>query len=232
MSTASALPLSTQALLQAGLDHIHQGITIFDGELKMVGWNQRFLELLDFPESLAFEGATFESFMRFNAERGEYGPGDIETQVRTRVAEAARFLPHELERVRPDGLVLQVKGSPLPGGGFVAVYTDVTEQRSRERMLEKRISEHTEALRQSEARLRLIANEVPAGIAHCDQDLRFQFVNRRFANAYGFSQFEMIGRPADDILSEETMRVSRPFFEHARRGAAVDFDMTLKLPNG
>ncbi|MBL8573070.1 MAG: response regulator, partial [Hyphomicrobiaceae bacterium] len=47
-----------------------------------------------------------------------------------------------------------------------------------------------------------------------------------------FSQFEMIGRPADDILSEETMRVSRPFFEHARRGAAVDFDMTLKLPNG
>ena len=116
-------------LLQAALDHINQGFTAFDGELRLVGRNRRFFELLEFPEHLAEIGTHFSEFMRHNAERGEYGEGDIETLVSERVETARSFRPHYLERVRPNGAVIAVKGEPLPGGGFVTTYTDITKDR-------------------------------------------------------------------------------------------------------
>lgn len=75
-------------MLQAGLDLLDQGITVFDAELKLVAWNRPFLELLEFPESLAYVGAPFADFIRFNAERGEYGPGDRAAQIAERIAVA------------------------------------------------------------------------------------------------------------------------------------------------
>lgn len=71
-------------LLQAGLDLLDQGITVFDGDLRLVAWNRTFLQLLEFPDALAYVGAPFENFIRYNAERGEYGPGDREIQIAER----------------------------------------------------------------------------------------------------------------------------------------------------
>ena len=116
-------------MLQAGLDLLDQGITVFDGELKLVAWNQTFLRLLDFPEALARVGTPFAAFIRHNAERGEYGPGDRELQVAERLAAAASFQPHTTERRRPNGRVLLLRGEPLPHKGFVTLYSDITEQR-------------------------------------------------------------------------------------------------------
>ena len=70
-----------QEMLGAGLDLLDQGVTVFDADLKMVAWNTAFLRLLDFPETLAQPGVSFEDFIRFNAERGDYGPGDPAQQV-------------------------------------------------------------------------------------------------------------------------------------------------------
>ncbi|MFM8338857.1 MAG: PAS domain-containing protein, partial [Fluviibacter sp.] len=96
--------------IEAGLHLLDQGITVFDSNLKMVAWNEPFLRLLDFPASLAFVGADFESFIRYNAERGEYGEGDTEEQIRIRVDAARDFKPHNFERVRPDGQILRIRG--------------------------------------------------------------------------------------------------------------------------
>ena len=74
--------------LQAALDRIDQGIVLVDKELKLVVWNQSFLRLFDFPPEMAYPGAPFESFIRHNALRGEYGPGDPEAQTAQRVAVA------------------------------------------------------------------------------------------------------------------------------------------------
>ena len=115
--------------LQTALEQLDQGITVFDRELRLVGWNQRFFELLEFPNHLAQTGTHFSEFMRHNAERGEYGDGDIETLVSERVETARTFRPHYMERVRPNGAVIAVKGEPLPGGGFVTTYTDITRDR-------------------------------------------------------------------------------------------------------
>ncbi len=219
-------------LVQAGLDHISQGITIFDRDLRLVAWNRHFIELLQFPESLAFTGAAFESFIRHNAEKGEYGPGNPQEQILRRVEDARRFVPHTFERIRPDGTIIRVVGMPLPAGGFVTLYTDVTAQKEHEAALEQRIQAHTEALRQSEARLRLIANELPAGIAHLDRDMRFLYANRRFARAYGHSPEDILGLRCAQILAPETLAASGHFFEQARRGAVVDFEIPVAFPDG
>ncbi len=119
--------LTKSGQLEATLENTDQGISMVDAELTMVAFNQRFLELLEFPPERFSPGDPFEKFIRYNAERGEYGPGDVEAQVRERVALAARAEHHRFTRTRPDGTVLEIRGRPLPGGGFVTTYTDITE---------------------------------------------------------------------------------------------------------
>ncbi|WP_175482116.1 PAS-domain containing protein [Gemmobacter aquatilis] len=219
-------------LVMEGLGHLAQGITVFDADLRLVAWNAQFLETLGYPPDLAFEGADFASFIRFNALRGEYGPGDPEAQVAERVAVARRFEKHQVERRRPDGSVIQVTGTPLPSGGFVTTYTDVTAVRRQEERLQVMIAQRTLALQASEARLKLIADEVPAGIAHIDRDMKILYANKRFAHAYGLTPEQMIGLRASDVLHPRTLRESARFFEQARRGSLVDFEMRVELPGG
>ena len=92
--------------LRAALDLIDQGFTLIDRDLCFVAWNKTFLRLLDFPPEMGYIGAPFESFMRFNAARGEYGTGDPQGHVDERMRAARAFAPHEFERTRPDGTVL------------------------------------------------------------------------------------------------------------------------------
>jgi len=138
--------------LEGVLSSIDQGVAAFDENLMLVAWNARFRELREYPDELIFEGQKFEVLMRFDAERGEFGPGDVEAIVRERVAVARRFKPHALERQRPDGGYIEIKGGPLPGGGFVSTYSDITERvRARQQLL-KQMEELKEA-RQETLRL-------------------------------------------------------------------------------
>jgi len=75
--------------------------------------------------------------VRYNADRGEYGDVDVEAYVGKAVTEAARFEPHLVERVRPNGTVLEIRGQPLPTGGFVTTYTDITALRRAARDLQQ-----------------------------------------------------------------------------------------------
>ncbi len=130
--------LRTQTeLLQATVDAIGDGISVFDANLRLTVWNRKFLELLEFPDKLGRKGMAFAEFIRHNAGRGEYGPGDADDQVAQRVAAAREFRAHRFERRRPDGRVIEIQGVPLPQGGFVTTYSDVTEIRLRTEALEQ-----------------------------------------------------------------------------------------------
>lgn len=230
LSNAQAIELLIQ--IEAGLDNIDQGITVFDKNLQLVFANKRLGELLDVPQHLLTRGTTFEDVIRYNSEHGEYGPGDVEEQVQERIRVAREFRAHTVERVRPNGRVIRVSGAPLAKGGFATIYTDITQQRHYEIELQRRIDEQTRDLRRSEERLRLIANEVPAGIAYLDQDEVFQFVNRRFAQSYGLNVDDVLDRSTHDILAREIHDVSAPYFARAKLGEATEFDLDFTHIDG
>jgi two-component system cell cycle sensor histidine kinase PleC len=121
--------------LETTLENISQGITMIDDNLNVLAFNHKFLELLEFPADVFVKGFPLEQAFRFNAERGEYGPGDVEVQVRERIELAKRFEPHVFERWRPDGTVIEIRGNPMAGGGFVTTYTDISEHKQTEENL-------------------------------------------------------------------------------------------------
>jgi signal transduction histidine kinase len=130
------------ALLVAGLDLIDQGITVMDGDLRLVAASRGLFKLFGFPPEMSRVGTPFADFVRYNAERREYGEGDVEKIVAEQVRLARQLKPHVTERIRPDGTVIAIQSSPLPKGGWVTIYTDVTQERAHER----RIREHSEEL--------------------------------------------------------------------------------------
>lgn len=128
--------------VQEALDELHIGLSIFDRDLRLVACNQTFLTMLDFPAALGVLGTPLEAFVRLNTERGNNGPGlsegDIETLVRQRLAEAGKFEAAGFTQTLSDGTIVEVVRRPLPTGGVVSTYTDVTEiTRAREALEEK-----------------------------------------------------------------------------------------------
>ena len=142
------------------VEEFGQGFTVFDGELNLVLCNRRFLDMLAFPESLVHPHTVFADFMRYNALRGEYGEGDIEALVAERVEKARKFEAHCFERERPDGTIVEVRGLPLPGGGFVTTYTDITERKRAERMLILAKERAEEAARAKSSFLATMSHEI------------------------------------------------------------------------
>ena len=114
-------------ILESTLENMDQGISMVDRDLNVIAFNQKFLSLLEFPAEKFQLGYHMSEAFRYNAERGEYGPGDVEQQVEERLELARKFEPHHFERARPDGTVIEIHGVPLPDrGGFVTTYTEVT----------------------------------------------------------------------------------------------------------
>jgi len=111
-------------ILTITFDHMAQGVSMFDGNGRLLAWNRQFRELLDLPEDVINENTTTESFIRFLTQRGDLGPGDPDEMLRDRMKTLDQpFVGH---RTLPDGRVLEIQRNPVPGGGFVTMYTDVT----------------------------------------------------------------------------------------------------------
>jgi PAS domain S-box-containing protein len=114
-------------LMQSVLANIPIGVSVMDADLNLVEANSKFRTLLDLPDSLFADSVTkFESIIRFNATRGEYGDGDTEALVQSIVARARLAKAHQFQRRRGNDMTLEVRGAPMPDGGFVTTYTDIT----------------------------------------------------------------------------------------------------------
>lgn len=147
-------------MIIGGLEYLAQGFSIFDRELRLVAWNQHYLELLDFPPEMGSFGRPLADFFRYNAERGDYGPGEVDELVNTRIELAKKAEPHCFERVRPNGTAIEVRGTPLPGGGFVTTYTDITERKSWEESLQAAKRKAEEANRAKSAFLNMVTHDL------------------------------------------------------------------------
>jgi len=240
-------------LLLAGLDLLDQAIAVFDATPKLVTWNKAMVRLLDFPESLMKVGTPFEAFVRFNAERGEYGDGDLKLQIAQRMASVRAFEPHYAERTRPNGKVLAIRGVPIPNLGFVSLWTDITEQRRYETLiqqqnmlLESRVRERTAellsaktelddiaaALSRSEARLQTIIDSIPALVAYVDIRQIYQFVNKGYADWFGLDKDALIGRSIAEIFGEKAYAQIREHLEKVSKGERATYEYAREGKHG
>jgi signal transduction histidine kinase/Na+/proline symporter/CheY-like chemotaxis protein len=133
----------SRSLLAATLEAIDQGVSVIDSNLRLVAWNARYLEVFDYPAGMVTVGRPVADLIRYNAERGECGPGEVEAHVARRLWHLSRGLPHSFERRRPSGRWIRTAGAPIPGGGYVMSFTDVTAERERQAELEREVAART-----------------------------------------------------------------------------------------
>ena len=179
-------------VLTSVIEHLPCGLSVFDAELQLVASNTEFRRLLDLPDAL-FAGATtrFQDLTRYSAERGEYGPGDVDATVQAIVLGArVSHEPHQFEHVRPNGTPLEVRGAPMPGGGFVTTYTDISARQRAEAEVQ-RIS----------ALLRGSIDALDDAYALFDTDDRMLLCNQRYLDLYPLCAELMVpGTPFEDIV--------------------------------
>jgi diguanylate cyclase (GGDEF)-like protein len=197
-------------LMGAVIENFPGGISLFDCNLQMVLCNEQQRLLLDYPDELFANGfPSLEQLFRFNASRGEYGPGDNEEHVERRMALVRERRPHVYERTRPNGTIVEVRGTPLEGGGFVTTYLDVTEQRRNQALIAHMA--HHDTLTNLPNRA-LFADRLQTAIAlakrsglaavhYLDVD-RFKPVNDQLGHAAGDALLVSVAQRLDNTVRE------------------------------
>jgi class 3 adenylate cyclase/PAS domain-containing protein len=177
-------------LKDAGLDALDLGFAIFDRNLKMVASNSPFAAMRGYPLNLLEPGTDIIELYRFNAERGDYGPGDVEAQAMSRMERVRQQEPHELDYELANGRILNIRYTPITSGGLVMSYADITDRKRAEREIVRK-----------EAELHVALENMPGALAYTDKDLNIVFCNNRFMEMYPVPQDLFTpGRPYPDFL--------------------------------
>ncbi len=244
-----------KSMTTAGLNLIGQALSIYDSQLRLVVSNRPFQTMFDLPDHLVQPGALFSDTIRYLASIGDYGEvDDIEEVVDLRVKQALAFEPHYIERVRANGQVISVEGAPLPKGGWVAVYTDITDTKQAEALLRARseelsdqllgraeelsaanrklaatnaaLEEAKRQLTEIEARTRMTTEMMPAHIAHLDSEGRYDYSNRRLNSVMPGRPSEILGMHISQALGSVAYNRVETHLHKAYGGEVSVFEFT------
>lgn len=169
MSSQSAMKLlddATEALqynrdlLQSALDQVRHGLSVFDKDMRLICWNRQFRELLDLPPEMGRVGAPLDKILNVLAERGDFGVGDIDQLVESRLYRLAVRKETFQERILSGRRHIEIRTSSMPQGGIVTTFSDITDRvaaanalaRANE-TLERRVRERTAELLEVNAAL-------------------------------------------------------------------------------
>jgi PAS domain S-box-containing protein len=184
--------------LQITLDSMIQGIATIDATGRVVTSNRRHQQLLNLPEGLMAKQPTMEELVRFQIDRGDFGENFqfVDAVARGYVAvgdkvEAIKG-PETYLRKTPDGKTLEVRTRPLPDGGVVRTFTDMTDYVRAQ-----------EALAQKEAELSALVSNIPDRIWLKDPNGVYRLSNPAHWRAYGLSEQDIVGKTAHDLFDDE-----------------------------
>lgn len=195
------------AHLQATIESMSLGVAVFDRDGLLVHANERFWRLLDLPPVFAMPGTTWDEFCLYNRRRGASAL-ILEDDRRSGTQDEREWMGHWFS----------VKRDQMPDGGFVCTFGDVTERKQAEM-----------ALRDSERRIRLVTDAMPAMICYVDAGQIYRFSNRPYRETFGHGQ-EPLGRHVSQILAPVDYAARRPHMEQALSGRFTTFE--LNLPPG
>jgi PAS domain S-box-containing protein len=161
-----------QAELRVTFDNMGDGVVMFDAAGRLTAWNRNFQELIELPKSFLAGRPTRAEYFRYLADRGEFVSADLEAQLGRTVDDTG--LEMRYERTRPDGRIIEVRRNPVPGGGFVLIYSDITKRKRAEEAIRAARDAAETALRDLQmAQTRLVhaqkmaaLGQLTAGIAH------------------------------------------------------------------
>lgn len=147
LDDASAAIQYNRELLQSAIDHVRQGIAVFDRDLRLVCWNRQFGQMLDLPADCYAVGVPLTDILAAAPAEEE------EAEIGARVTRYACPHPDFSERLHQRGAVIEARSDPMPDGGIAVTFTDITAsveaalalERANE-TLERRVRERTEEL--------------------------------------------------------------------------------------
>jgi PAS domain S-box-containing protein len=218
---ASQVSRFNRDLLESTLENVAEGISVIDANTRLVAWNRRYAELFSYPRELLRIGTPLAELIRHNARLGRCGPGEVEEHVAKRLAFFDGGKPHVYQRVRDDGSVIEMRVNPLPGGGYVASFSDITAHKRTE-----------EALRESELNIRVYTDNVPVLIAYVDSGLVYRFVNKAYENSVGLHRDLICGRRVDEVLGRERFLEREIHMERALAGMRQSFELSVSGEDG
>lgn len=258
--TRSADRSEDRLVIEQGLNLIQQALSIFNADMKLVKYNQRFIDLFDLPDEIITPDLSFADLNFFLARRGEFGPGDIKMLAAERVERARLFEPHYFERSRPNGQRISVEGHPLEGGGWVTIYSDITENWRNEQVLKARsdelsdkllrrtgqLSETNRALeaanralqktkqelQASEGRMIKITRAMPAHIAYIDKHYIYRFSNNRFSDVMGIKRDDLVEKHIAEVFPTIVLAHIKPNLKSALTGNTVTFGYEVESTKG
>ena len=153
--TSQAVRFNRQ-LTEATLENITQGVSVVDGSQRLIGWNSRYVELMNYPDGMVHVGESVAELIRYNAEQGRFGDCDVEQEVNKRLKFMREGSEYRSQSTFVDDKVIEIHGKPMPDGGFVTTYTDISEFKTAENalveakaMLEQRVADRTSKLEEA-----------------------------------------------------------------------------------
>lgn len=244
-------------MTKSGLNLIKQAISIYDQDLTLLVANRRFKTMFTLPSHLSEIGAGFPETIQYLAKAGEYGDvGNIDDFVQERVEQARAFMPHYIERRRANGSTISIEGSPLSQGGWVTVYTDITDIKRQEELLRGRseglseqlirrseqlsltnrelnatitaLEQAKQELIESEARLKSTNTMIPAHIARVNDEGYYTYTNEKLFTVIPGSPKNIVGMHMEKALGKEVFADVRPKYLEAMKGKASAFEFPLK----
>ncbi|MFY9513852.1 MAG: PAS-domain containing protein, partial [Rubrivivax sp.] len=213
---------SAEGLLRRVFDHIGEGISLFDGELRLVSWNARFLDLVGLQPQQVHVGVALRDVLLLQIALGEFGRiPDAEAEVARRLEELRQQPNKVTRRQRPDGRTIELRRSGIADGSFVTVYVDITPRQASE-----------QALAENRRMLSLLLEHTAQGFWFIDNEQRTTDANPAMCRMLGQGREQLLGRTIFEFVDAENEAVFRHHVALRTAGQAGSYEIALRRADG